>query len=370
MVDGPFPGAQRVTPPRLTGGQWIRNAVLAVLALCVLGWAWDTSEIDPGVLVENRSRAAEYLFGRPIDEAQRARLLGQAERTVELRLRDQAADELRAGAGVGPSEPLTAAMLERLDETVAATRTALGEREISRRVESAYRRMAVESRGGYFPPETDLKKVEVYADAILETLAIAIWGTLFAVIASVPAALLSSEKTLRIVLPGERWWLSLVRRGAVFIGRRSFDVCRGFNEFVLALILVAVIGLGPFAGMLALAIHTFGVLGKVFADAIETVRRDEVEGVTATGAGPAQVISFAVLPQVMPYFVSQALLRFESNVRSATVLGIVGAGGIGFLIDAKLKAYQYREVATMMILIIVLVSAIDFACGRIMKKLV
>ncbi len=370
MADRLFPPAPRVDPPRLTSGQWVRNAVLAVVALGLLGWAWEKSAIDPGVLVENRSRAAEYLFGRPIDEAQRERLLGQAERTVELRLRDQAADELRGEAGLGATAPLPAELLERVDDTVAATRAALGEEEISRRVESAYRRMANESRGGYFPPETDLKKVEVYADAILETLAIALWGTLFAVIVSVPAALLSSEKTLRIVLPGERWWLVGMRRSAVFVGRRSFDVCRGFNEFVLALILVAVIGLGPFAGMLALAIHTFGVLGKVFADAIETVRKDEVEGVTATGAGPAQVISFAVLPQVMPYFVSQALLRFESNVRSATVLGIVGAGGIGFLIDAKLKAYQYREVATMMILIIVLVSAIDFACGRIMRKLV
>jgi len=154
----------------------------------------------------------------------------------------------------------------------------------------------------------------------------------------------------------------------VFFTRRGFDACRGFNEFVLALIFVAIIGLGPFAGVMALAVHTFGVLGKVFADALETVQQGEIDGVTATGASATQVVSFAVLPQIMPYVVSQTLLRFESNVRSASVLGLVGAGGIGFLIDAKLKSYDFQEVATMMIMIIVVVSLIDFACGRIMKR--
>ena len=92
-------------------------------------------------------------------------------------------------------------------------------------------------------------------------------------------------------------------------------------------------------------------------------------GVSATGAPPMHVVSFAVVPQVLPYMVSQSLLRFESNVRSASVLGLVGAGGIGFLIDAKLKSYQFQEVASMMILIIALVSLIDFVCGRIMARL-
>jgi len=356
-------------PPRLTSAQWARRAVVAVIALGVLSWAWNKSEIDPGVLVENRHRAAEYVFGRPLDEAQRERLLRQAERTVELTIRADAEDLIRTENGISDLDPIPGDLAPEVEEAIAATRAELGQDDIEERVRRTYVRMARESRGGYFPPETDPERVRGYADALLETVAIALWGTLLAVVTALPAALLASERTLQIVLPGQRWYLASVRRAAVILGRRSFDVCRGFNEFVLALILVAVIGLGPFAGMLALAIHTFGVLGKVFADAMETVRRDEVEGVTSTGAGPAQVISFAVIPQILPYVVSQTLLRFESNVRSATVLGIVGAGGIGFLIDAKLKAYQYREVATIMILVIVVVSLIDFACGRVMKRL-
>jgi len=119
-----------------------------------------------------------------------------------------------------------------------------------------------------------------------------------------------------------------------------------------------------------LAVHTFGVLGKVFADAFDTINEGEVEGVTASGASPVHVISFAVLPQVFPLVISQTFLRFESNVRSASVLGLVGAGGIGFLIDAKLKSYQFQEVATIMLIIIVLVSIIDFGCSWIVKRFV
>jgi len=122
--------------------------------------------------------------------------------------------------------------------------------------------------------------------------------------------------------------------------------------------------------VLALAVHTFGVLGKVFADALDTIGKGEVEGVLASGAPSPHVISFAVLPQVFPIVISQTLLRFESNVRSASVLGLVGAGGVGFLIDAKLKSYQFQEVATIMLLIIILVSIIDFGCSRIVKRFV
>lgn len=375
MGDSAEPAADASPPPpepgvgRLTSGQWVRRAVLAVVTLAVLSWAWDKSEIDPRLLVENRGRAAEYVFGRPLTEAQEQRLREQAERTVALTIRSEAEDRLRSEAGLDELDPLPAELLARVGETSAAVRDALGDEAFGERVDRTFGRMAQESRGGYFPPETSPEKVRLYVDALLETLAIAIWGTLLAVLTAVPAALLSSSRTLDIILPGERWYLGVTRRAAVFVGRRSFDVCRGFNEFVLALILVAVIGLGPFAGMLALAIHTFGVLGKVFADAMETIHRAEVEGVTSTGASPAQVISYAVIPQVLPYVVSQSLLRFESNVRSATVLGIVGAGGIGFLIDAKLKAYEYREVATIMILVIVIVSLIDFGCGRVMRRL-
>jgi len=162
------------------------------------------------------------------------------------------------------------------------------------------------------------------------------------------------------MVQGEGRHQALIRWLSRLAVRRLLDFCRGFNEFVMALIFVAVIGLGPFAGVLALFIHTFGLLGKVFSEAIEP---GQVEAVQASGAGPGQIISFAVLPQVMPLIVSYSLLRFESNVRSATILGFCGAGGIGFLMFDKINGYLYREVSTMMILVIFGVFIIDYLCG-------
>jgi phosphonate transport system permease protein len=365
------PGATRSpAAPRLSTLGWSARMILAVSALGVLAWAWRTSEMDPGVLVTNATKAREYVFGRELDEGERERLEARAQRTALLGLLATAEEQERGDRGLSPSAPAPDDLEQAVARRADRLRAEMGDEAWQRRIDLARSRMERDARGGYFPPTTDPEKMKGYLDALLETLAIAIWGTLLAAAAALPSSLLGSARSLAIMLPGEHAAHRFTRRLLAFFGRRVFDICRGFNEFVLALILIAVIGLGPFAGVLALAVHTFGVLGKVFADAIEAVRPGEVEGVTATGASPPQVISYALLPQIMPYVVSQTLLRFESNVRSASVLGIVGAGGIGFLIDAKLKAYQYREVATMMILIIVVVSLIDFLCGRIMKRFV
>jgi len=206
--------------------------------------------------------------------------------------------------------------------------------------------------------------------ALLETVAIAIWGSLFAVLAAVPVSVLAATNTLEIVCQGDSRMHRAIRWFSYFVIRRFLDFCRGFNEFVMALIFVAVIGLGPFAGVLALAIHTFGVLGKVFSEAIETIDPGQVEAVMASGAGAVQVVVFSVLPQVMPLMVSYSLLRFESNVRSATILGFCGAGDIGFLMFDKLNGYLYREVATMMIMVIISVSIIDYLCGKLRNQFI
>lgn len=368
----PGPPASDPSPaaPLLSTLGWSVRMVLAIAALGVLAWAWRTSEMDPGVLVTNATKAREYVFGRELDAGERERLEARAQRTARLGLLSTAEEQERAERGLSPSAPAPDGLSEAVVRRADRLRAEMGEEAWLGTVERTLGRMVRDARGGYFPPTTNPEKVRGYLDALLETLAIAIWGTLLAAVTALPASLLGSARSLAILLPGDHAAHRIARRLLAFLGRRVFDICRGFNEFVLALILVAVIGLGPFAGVLALAVHTFGVLGKVFADAIEAVRTGEIEGVTATGASPPQVISYALLPQIMPYVVSQTLLRFESNVRSASVLGIVGAGGIGFLIDAKLKAYQYQEVATMMILIIIVVSLIDFLCGRIMKRFV
>lgn len=345
-----------------------RKLALPLLLLSVLSWSGAKSQIDPALLVENRGRAAEYVFGRDLTDEQIAQSVQSAERTLMLSLERQARMQLTEELQLAPGQARPEGFDELIRQRTAELRDRTTLQEWDELVQRQARRVQRERSGGFFPPETDPKNLRLYADALLETVAIAIWGTLLAVLTALPAAMLGSSRTLGILNTAGGRFARAARRVGVFFTRRGFDACRGFNEFVLALIFVAILGLGPFAGVMALAVHTFGVLGKVFADALETVRQGEIDGVTATGASSTQVLSFAVLPQIMPYVVSQTLLRFESNVRSASVLGLVGAGGIGFLIDAKLKSYNFQEVATMMILIIIVVSLIDFACGRIMAR--
>jgi phosphonate transport system permease protein len=236
--------------------------------------------------------------------------------------------------------------------------------------EKAYQNALIEKRGGYFPPETASEKLKGYLLALLETIAIAIWGTLLAIGCAVPASLLAARNTLQLIVTGDNRWAKGIRWFCIFGVRRFLDSCRGFNEFVMALIFVAVIGLGPYAGILALWIHTFGILGKVFSEQIEAIDNGQLEALNSTGAFADQTIAFSVLPQVMPGFVSYSLLRFESNVRSATILGFVGAGGIGFLMFDKINGYLFREVCTMMLIIITSVSVIDYLCAKLRRKFI
>ena len=341
-----------------------------MLLLAVLTWSAQKSDLSPITLIQNRDRAGEYLFGRSLTEAEHEQVNRQAERTTRLSLRADAQKQVLEELGLDRTAAKPENFEQLVDTRFELLRSALTEEEWEKRVSRSAARAEHERRGGFFPIETGRESVKLYIDATLETIAIAIWGTLIAFVAALPVSLLASQRSLGIMSTGTSLLHRIGRRLGSFLTRRGFDSCRGFNEFVLALIFVAVIGLGPFAGVLALAVHTFGVLGKVFADAIDTIRQGEVEGVLASGAPSAHVISYAVLPQVFPIVISQTLLRFESNVRSASVLGLVGAGGVGFLIDAKLKSYQFQEVATIMLIIIILVSMIDFGCSWIVKRFV
>lgn len=341
-----------------------------VIAVGIVIWAWNTSEVSPGKIVTNADAAVAYIFGRDLSPEERARARKDAERVARIQLQLDAEESVREQLGLKPGDPNPPGFQEKVKVQIEKEKAKLGEGGLEAKIKRAETRALIDMRGGYFPIETRSDRIWIYAEALLETLAIAVMSTLFAVIIAVPMSLFGATRSLEVIVPGQSRARTWARRTLHFICRRLFDIGRGFNEFVLALILVAIIGLGPFAGVLALTIHGIGVLGKIIADALETISRGEIDGVTATGARPAQITVFAVLPQVMPYIVSQSLLRFETNVRSAAVLGLVGAGGIGFLIDVKIKSYEYPEVATIMILIIALVSLIDWACGRVMRRFV
>ncbi|MEO0623458.1 MAG: phosphonate ABC transporter, permease protein PhnE [Pseudomonadota bacterium] len=194
-----------------------------------------------------------------------------------------------------------------------------------------------------------------YLDLMLESVQMAVWGTFLSVVFGVPFGLLSSTN----IAPS---WI-------VFPVRRLMDAFRAINELVFALIFVAAVGLGPLAGVLALMIHTTGVLAKLFSEAVEAIDPRPVEGIRATGATRLQEIVFAVIPQVLPLWISLVLYRFESNVRSATVLGIVGAGGIGMSLSESLRGFEYASGAAILLIILVTVSLFDIF-GTLLRRVV
>lgn len=187
------------------------------------------------------------------------------------------------------------------------------------------------------------------------TVQIALWGTAIAVLIAVPLGLLGA----RNVTP------SYVQLPV----RRLMDVLRSVPDLVIGTIFVVAVGLGPFAGVMALALNTGGVLGKLFSEAVESIDKGPVEGVRATGAAPLQEVVWGVIPQVAPLWTSYALYRFESNSRAATVLGLIGAGGIGQILFDSLNSFSYSRVAAIAIVIVVAVTLIDLLSQTIRARL-
>ncbi|WP_272698736.1 phosphonate ABC transporter, permease protein PhnE [Desulfovibrio sp. Fe33] len=356
--------------PRKSFLQKLALGGLITIVLAVLVSSYISTDIDPFKLYAKRQNAFEYLFGRQLNDADKQAAMDQAERLPAIIAFEEAYQKVKAEYSASGRELNPVTMQREAQKRADARMAEMSSEEHERIVQSEYDRISDEREGGYFPPETAWPHLVEYSKALIETVAIAIWGTLIAFIAAIPMAMFAAKNTLELMVQGDGTVQRAIRWFGQFGARRVLDFCRGFNEFVMALIFVAVIGLGPYAGVLALAIHTFGILGKVFSEAIEQIEPGQVEAVTASGAGPAQIMAFSVIPQVMPLVVSYTLLRFESNVRSATILGFVGAGGIGFLMFDKINGYLYREVCTMMIMVIVSVTIIDYLCGILRRKFV
>lgn len=188
---------------------------------------------------------------------------------------------------------------------------------------------------------------------MIVTVQIAIWGTFIAVVCAVPLGLLSASN----LTPA--WIYQPVRR--------AMDAARSINEMIFAMFFISAVGLGPFAGVLALFVHTMGTLAKLFSEAVEAIDPQPVEGIRATGANAVEEVVFGVIPQVMPLWISYSLYRFESNVRSASVLGIVGAGGIGYTIWDAIRSFDYGKTAAIVIVIVITVSILDLFSARVRK---
>ena len=187
------------------------------------------------------------------------------------------------------------------------------------------------------------------------TLEIALWGTALAILIAIPLGVAAARNVTPV------WIQQPVRR--------LLDLMRAVPDLVVGYLFIVAVGLGPLTGVLALAINTGGVLAKLFSEAVESIDPGPVEGVRAVGGSRLHEVVWGVLPQVAPLWTSYALYRFESNARSATVLGLIGAGGIGQLLFDSLNGYNYAQVAAIIIIIIVAVSLIDLLSQALRARL-
>ena len=211
----------------------------------------------------------------------------------------------------------------------------------------------VEIGGLMLPPDPkDWAHVRVFSWALVETVAISLLGTLFAALLAFPVGLLAARNVT-------------TQRVVRFLSRRSLDTIRSVDILVWALIWVNVVGLGPFAGALAIMTADIGTFGKLFSEAIEAADRKPVEGITSAGGGRLLGIRFGIIPEVFPVLASQVLYLFESNTRSASIIGIVGAGGIGLQLAEAIRTLELQQTSFIILMILVTVVVIDALSNRL-----
>ena len=207
-----------------------------------------------------------------------------------------------------------------------------------------------------FPPK-GIEHLPMFMKVMGETIAMAFLGTLLGALFAFPLSFFASKNMTPY-------------RPVQFGTRRFADLLRSFDYLIWALIFVRAIGLGPLAGIMAIAIVETGTFIKLYSEAIENLDRKQSDGITAAGGNGLQRIRFGVLPQVLPMMLSNTLYMFEHNVRSASILGIVGAGGIGFLLADRLRAYELQEACLIIILVVVAVYAIDWLSKSLRERLI
>jgi phosphonate transport system permease protein len=204
-----------------------------------------------------------------------------------------------------------------------------------------------------FPPS--FTKVGVIVELLVETLQMAVVGTVLGAVLSLLVAFAAAS--------------NIAPRWLYYPARWVMNIIRSVPDLVFALMFVSAVGLGPFAGILAMTLGSLGSIGKIFAEAMESVDRGPIVAMEAVGASKRQVIQYGVLPQAAPLLVSYTLLLFEGNVRGATILGLVGAGGIGLELTTAMRMYDYGHLSAIIICIIVLVTVIDQGSALIRRRI-
>ena len=232
----------------------------------------------------------------------------------------------------------------------------LGFFEIGKLLNNADRAVQLLSRMVVWQDMATWQYANIYK-GIAQTIAMAFVGTMLGTIFALGLAFLAARNTMPVG----------VIRHAV---RRLLDVFRGIDQIVWGLVFVRAVGLGPLAGVLAIWISDMGNLAKLYSEAIENIDRKQVEGVRATGADTGRIIRYGYLPQILPVFISLSLYSFESSTRSATILGLVGAGGIGMIIIERFRAGLFDQVAFVVLNVLVVIAIIDWGSGLIRKRFI
>jgi phosphonate transport system permease protein len=212
----------------------------------------------------------------------------------------------------------------------------------------------VDILGRMLPP--DLRVLPAALLGAVKTVEIALLGTAVAAVLALPLGVVSAR--------------NVAAPGLFYPARAVLNFFRSVDTLVYALIFVAAVGLGPFPGVLAVVAYTTTSLAKLYSEAIEGIDRGPVDAITATGATRLQVLRFGVLPQVLPLFLSYVLYRLETNIRAATVLGFVGAGGIGFYLQTYLRMIDYPAASTVLLVTVLMVMAVDALSSKLRERLV
>lgn len=196
---------------------------------------------------------------------------------------------------------------------------------------------------------------------IVETVFLALMGTTIAIVAAVPLSFLGARNLMAKNPLGTTIY---------YVTRTFFNIMRSIEPLILAIVFTVWVGLGPFAGVLALGLHSIAALGKLYSEQIESIDPGPIEAITATGAGALQVVRYAVVPQIVPSFIAFTIYRWDTNVRMSTVIGFVGGGGIGFVLQQYINLLQYRQAATAVWAITAVVAAMDYFSAVVRERYV
>jgi phosphonate transport system permease protein len=219
-----------------------------------------------------------------------------------------------------------------------------------------------------WPPDISARVLREMLPAVAETLAISILGTAIAAACGIALAYLAAQPLRRVALGADRTLPGVAGKGLAILSRSAMNLSRTLPELLWALALVLAVGLGPFAGALALGVHTTGVLGRLYFEALEEVPSGPLEALRASGAPRFGTVLHGVLPQVFPQLVAYTLYRWEVNIRASAVMGVVGAGGLGRDLKLALSWFDYPRAAALVLVVLALVTSVDAASGWLRKR--